>query len=430
MIRRSHLAFGAAVLAAALLLPGAAAPAAATTVSAEANLDFWWNKYGVDEAHAAGITGKGVKMAVLEQHINPDLPVFAGRNLHISDKAICKDRPTVAWTTPDEGTRHGVTMTAMVIGNGTGPGGIRGIAPDADVTFYGYGPDTRPCEPDTDTGLTAWGYGVKLAVDDGAKIIFTAVTGPGREGDAPAIAYAISKGAVLIAASANPVNTIMYKSDDQGSMNGVISTAAIDGDGALQKQSDGSPWVIPQTTVVAGGTLLPSIGNDSGWDASQTATGSSFASPIVAGMLALAAQKYPESTGNQLVQALIATTNGSQHTPVRTEDGYGYGLAWLPTLLTVDPTSFPDETPLMGKSGEFPTADQIEAAKAQGFVPPADRGRSFDQYGGDETTSSPDFSALLLWVVVGIVVLVLLAAAATVLIVITQRRKSGKVSSS
>ncbi|MCY1716123.1 S8/S53 family peptidase [Microbacterium sp. SL62] len=411
---------------AAFVLPGAASPAAATTVAAEANLDFWWSKYGVDETHAAGITGKGVKMAVLEEHINPDLPVFAGRNLHISDKPLCKDRPTIAWTTPDEGTRHGTTMTAMVIGNGTGPGKIRGIAPDADVTFYGYGPDTRPCEPDTDTGLTAWGYGVKLAVDDGAKIIFTAISGPGREGDAPAIAYAIAKGAVLVTASANPINTIMYKTNDHGSMNGVISTAAIDAEGALQKQPDGSPWVIPQTTVVAGGMLLPSIGDDNGWDASQTASGSSFASPIVAGMLALAAQKYPESTGNQLVQALISTTNGSEHAPVRTDDGYGYGVAWLPSLLAVDPTSFPDETPLMGKSGGFPTADQIQAAKEQGFIPPADRGRSFDKYDDEQKPAGFDFSGLIVWGVVGLVVIVLLAAAATILIVVAQRRKSGK----
>lgn len=81
----------------------------------------------------------------------------------------------------------------------------------------------------------------------------------------------------------------------------------------------------------------------------------------------------------------------------------------------------------MGKSGGFPTSDQIEAAKAEGFVPPTERGRSFDQY-EEQTSSGPDFSGLIVWGVVGLMVLVLLAVAATILIVVAQRRKNGKVS--
>ncbi|KEP72386.1 hypothetical protein HR12_45780, partial [Microbacterium sp. SUBG005] len=85
--------------------------------------------------------------------------------------------------------------------------------------------------------------------------------------------------------------------------------------------------------------------------------------------LALAAQKYPDATGDQLVQALLTTTNATRHDPTRTEDGYGYGAAWLPTLLSVDATTFPDESPLMNKPVGAPTPEQIDTAKTEGFVP-------------------------------------------------------------
>jgi len=416
---------GAVLLVAAFASLSGASPASASTASGTSSLDFWWDKYGVDAAHSQGITGRGVKVAVLEEQINPTLPVFEGRNLRISDKAVCKDHPSMTSTSTDKGTRHGTTMTALLIGNGTGAGGIRGIAPDAEVTFYGYGPDDRSCYPDiaTDADMTAWGYGVKLAVDDGAKIIYTAIGMERREADAPAIAYAIARGVALVSATANP-----SAADALGAPitdGAVVAVSAIGSDGALQTSEDGSPWVIPHTTVVAGGNRFPEIGTESGWDQSTTATGSSNASPVVAGMLALAAQKYPGSTGNQLVQAMLATTNGERHEPSRTEDGFGYGAAWLPTLLSVDPTTFPDETPLMNKSAGFPTAGQIAAAKTDGFVA-TEQGRSFDQYADDSAPNSFDPSTLLMWAVVGIVALILVAVIITVVIIVAQRSKARK----
>lgn len=430
MKRHPLRTFGAVLLVAGFISLSAASPTSAATTSGTTGLDFWWDKYGVDAAHSEGITGRGVKVAVLEEQINPSLPVFEGQNLRISDKPVCKDHPSMTSTNPDKGTRHGTTMTALLIGNGTGSGGVRGIAPDAEVTFYGYGPDDRPCYPDsaTETDMTAWGYGVKLAVDDGAKIVYTAVGMERREADAPAIAYAIARGVALVSATANPSAADLLGApitDGGDSLNGVVAVSAIGPDGALQTSADGSPWIIPQTTVVAGGDRFPEIGTESGWDGSATATGSSNASPIVAGMLALAAQKFPESTGNQLIQAMLATTNGERHEPSRTEDGFGYGAAWLPTLLAVDPTTFPDETPLMNKSAGFPTADQIAAARTNGYVAP-DRGRSFDQYADDSPTSGFDFSSLVMWAVIGIVALVLIAAVITVLIIVTQRRRARK----
>lgn len=417
----------AASIAAVAVVAGAVSPAAIAVTNeptAQENFDYWWSAYGVDAAHQEGLTGKGVKVAVLEKQINPDLAVFQGRSLRVFDQPMCVNKTTVATTEANDASVHGTTMAAYVIGNGTGAGNVRGIAPDADVTFYGYGEEDGPsCETANGAQITEFAAGVKQATDDGAKIIFTSIGGTAREDDAPAVAYAISHGAVVIAASINP-GVLGAQYDDLGSFNGVVSAAGIGRDGNLQTQ-DGAPFVIPHTTVVAAGIDLPAVGSTGDWETSVGATGSSFAPPIIAGMLALAAQKSPEATGDQLVQALIATTNGTEHTPTRTEDGYGYGAAWLPSLLTVEPTTFADETPLMGKPAGFPTEEQIAQAKANGYTPEG-RSSSIDQYREQNGASSSDTPPIALWVAGGLALLVIAAIIVTVLIVVSQRRKAGK----
>lgn len=422
----SGLAASAAALA---LVAGAFAPAAVAAVAqptAQENLDYWWSAYGIDQAHSEGLTGQGVKVAVVEKQINPDLPVFQGRNLHVSGTPICVNNPEVTTSDVNDASIHGTTIAAYLIGNGNGGGSVRGIAPDADLTFYGYGPDnSSACETADGNKLSGFAAGVMMAVDGGAKVIYTAIGGSFRQDDVPAIAYALAKGAVIVSASINP-GQLGAREGDLGSYNGVISTAAIDRDGNLQ-QLDGAPFTIPQTTVVAAGEVLPAVGSDDSWDRAGAGTGSSFASPIVAGMLTLAAQKSPSATGSQLIQALISTTNGTQHAPTRTEDGYGYGAAWLPTLLTVDPASLPDANPLMDKSSGYPTADQVAEAQANGYSP-AERPRSIDQL-EEQNGSTADALPIIVWVVIGVVVLLAVAVVIGITItvfIISRRRKARK----
>ncbi|KEP75477.1 hypothetical protein HR12_32570 [Microbacterium sp. SUBG005] len=297
------------------------------------------------------------------------------------------------------------------------------------MTFYGYGTlDLREedyCRPNTDDDVSMFGYAVKKAVDEGAEIITTSVQRRAYENDAPAIAYALARGVTIVVGTPN-ADTPVDSGTDVASFNGVVAATAIDREGAVQTDEAGTPFVVPVTDVVAAGVDLPTVGIDGDWDSSRVATGSSYAAPMVAGMLALAAQKYPDATGDQLVQALLTTTNATRHDPTRTEDGYGYGAAWLPTLLSVDATTFPDESPLMNKPVGAPTPEQIDTAKTEGFVP-VTVPRSMDQYEDAAAPSSgPDFASLVIWVVIGIGILLVVAAVVIVLIVITQRRKAGK----
>lgn len=423
----SRLRGAALRLFATVVVAGATISAATPTAAHAAGTDWdWWlDTYGVQAAHDAGLTGAGVKIAVIDESINPNLPVFQGRNLTVSDTVICPDRTPAATDVADAGAIHGSTVTAMIIGNGTGAGGLRGIAPEADVTFYGYGTGSDDCRPDTDLEITDFGYAVKTAVDDGADIITTSITMGARSADGPAVAYALSRGVAIIAGTPNPDMLAVYDKD-LGAMNGIVAASAIGREGDLQTSQNGEVLALPQTTVVAAGKNLPSVGRVDDWDASAPSSGSSFAAPVVAGMLALAAQKTPAASGTQLVQALVRTTNGQVHDLTRTDDGFGYGAAWLPTLLSVDPTTFPDETPLTDKAAGIPTPDQIsEAVSAGGYVP-IEKQDSFTQYGDDEEASTPGIGPLIMWIIAGVVGLLVLAIVVVVAIVVSQRRKAGK----
>ncbi len=127
--RRRRLRVGLLVAVAIATALPAAAVSSTAQAAGEDTLGRWWAQYGVDTAHAAGITGAGVKVAVIDEQINPDLPVFAGRDLKVSTTQLCKVPTNPVSNDATKSSLHGTAMAALIIGNGTGGGSVRGIAP-------------------------------------------------------------------------------------------------------------------------------------------------------------------------------------------------------------------------------------------------------------------------------------------------------------
>ncbi len=85
--------------------------------------------------------------------------------------------------------------------------------------------------------------------------------------------------------------------------------------------------------------------------------GTSIATPIVAASLALARQKWPDASSNQLLQSLIHTGLSPQH---EWNQYTGYGPIDIGALVNTDPSQYPDENPVIHKSDDaFPTAEMI-----------------------------------------------------------------------
>lgn len=402
---------------------------ASVAQAAEPGTNWWYDAFGVPEAQAAGWTGAGVKIAVIDGQINTELPVFAGTHLTVDKDPLCEGGSvTTTAPNPSNEVAHGSNVTALLVGNGTGKGQVRGIAPDADVTFYGYGydGDSGPgtaCILDTlPDGLTVFGEGIERAVADGARVIsISQGTSNTTEGDAAVIADALAKGVVIVAATPNSMN------DDElkwlWSFNGVVAVNAFDKDGNLQPDQEvsGQKVAWPETTVVAPGVGLPSVD----WGSTEhVVSGSSFATPLTAGVLALTMQKYPGATGNQVVQSLIHNTTPDDHALSR-DDTVGYGPVSLRHLLRVNPSQYPDENPLLDKASGVPSAEQVAkagAASSPSTSPSASAAAPLPDHADDSGSGVPTW----VWLVAGAGVLVVLAVIAIVIIVVVSGRRKNR----
>jgi subtilisin family serine protease len=417
---------GAAVLAAALVV-GGASPASA------AGDQWWYDAYNVESNHADGWTGDGVKIAVLDTQIKPDLPVFAGANLTVDPEALCVGRSPIA---TDATQAHGSTITALLVGNGQGAAGIRGIVPDADVTFFGYGPEpegaTRSsCEVPPEAakqGLSELGWGIQRAMDAGAQIISTSVLVSAEPADSDVVAEAVARGIILVSGMNNGGTDFAHMQLHPWGYRGVVAVNAMDANGDLALDTT---WGIPNaqsgTTVVAAGVDVSVIGNGADWNGVSNATGTSIATPLVAGMLAATAQKYPKATGNQLLQSLIHNTGPEDHElEFNDDDGYGYGTASLSHMLRVDPTQYEDENPLLYKGeilnvNQEPSDEQFAAAEARVAAAAATSSPEAEPASADE--GSPITGILIAGAIV-VIVLLVGAAVVTILIVTRNNRKN------
>ncbi|QGQ19960.1 S8 family serine peptidase [Cellulomonas sp. JZ18] len=448
----------AAVVLGALLLAGPVATASAVTASAATQDGTWWyTGMGVAEVNAAGADGRGVTVAVIDDAINPDLPMFAGADLHVHEPSFCTDhdgQPLPAARPDIAQSAHGTAVTGFVVGNGQGFNGERsqaGVAPRARVLFYsqegteglacgsgGQGPDAP----------SATARAIRQAVDDGADIISMSFGGAisYEEPVQDVIAWALKEGVVVLAALAQDSSsndTRVSVSDDLARLNGVVAVEACDVNLDPQVGRDGKQFEHEKITVCAPGVDLLVQGSPSNgsWEPRRLDSGTSLATPVVAGALAAVWSAYPEATGNQMLQTLIHDTGSEEH-----ELGYdemrGYGMVGLRHMLREDPARFPDENPLLVDIGEGEEArlNQItlgEVAAAERPVWPGD----------PEATSAPEASATAtgdaappaqdapedgqdvgagwLWPALGGAAAVLVAVVVTVLLLQRRRRTAG-----
>jgi len=413
--RFRHGAAVVGVIAASLLM---AAPAHGATPDAG---QWWYDAYGVDQVHAEGLTGQGLKIAVIDSQMNPDLPVFEGADLTIAPGAGCRDAEPTTDQLNDH-SRHGSTVTALLIGNGTGAGAISGIVPDASVTFYGFGDKGDDCvqTPEAaEAGLSPTGWLFQRAIDDGADIISTSQGGGASNyEDLAVVAEAIARQIPIVAATPNDgITGAIFPSG----YSGIVAVNAVDQQQQLFVTEMGVENAILDTTVVAPGGPFPSIGAPEGtWDDSNRTQGASLATPLVAGILALTAQKYPDATMNQLIQSLIHNTGPDDHELSYSPDnGYGYGVASLGHVLRVDPSSYDDVNPLLDKAVQQPTAEQIATAMA---AVTGDAPATSEPSEAADAPADADGSGMGTLLIVGAIVVGIIVVGAVILTIILVRR--------
>ena len=317
----------------------ALAPAPAHADGAVPSQEYF-SYYHFDTARQKGYTGKGVTIAVIDGPVDTSNPALKGAN--ITDKSRCtiQDSP--------EGIRHGTDMAIILVSP------ISGVAPDASLYTYQSSSDGTISEGSCDSNgdrLDTTAALINQAVEDGAQIISISLSVPDFSNEVKwAVTNAITKGVIIVASAGNGA------SDDNitqlGRYSGVVGVSAINSDGTFASYSSWGDGVV---TAAFGG---PYNTFDVNTGEPVTVQCTSISAPLVAGMLALARQKWPDATANQILQLLVHTGLNPNHDWNKYT---GYGAAALGSLVNQDPSQYPDENPIIQKNGgSEPTAQEVQ----------------------------------------------------------------------
>ena len=166
---------------------------------------------------------------------------------------------------------------------------------------------------------------IRAAADNGAKVISMSIGGPDATVERDAVQYAYGKGVILVAAAGNDggSNSIDYP----GAYPEVIAVAALDSNKARASYSDGGP----QLDIAApGSNVISTIDNSD--SAYGTMSGTSMATPHVAGAIALALGCAPAGTTRATIVNTLYSTAEDLGAAGR-DDLYGHGLARVDRLV-------------------------------------------------------------------------------------------------
>nr|WP_231134791.1 S8/S53 family peptidase [Motilibacter deserti] len=352
---------GAGVLAlvAAALLP-AAGPALSAPAAADTKGDWWYSALKIAQ-NTREADGSGVTIALLDTPVDRTIPELRGQRLE-DGGSYCEDpldKPYPAFLEGRRGVFHGTSMAALLVGNGKGTrpdgSGIRGVAPGATLRVYPvldpreqekgefgcYAADLETLEAESYHELIP--KALVQAVDDGADIVSMSFNSKNMDAAAE---YAADRGVIMVASVTERINALTGKAEGfvgaPADAKGVIAVTAVDSKGRWWDGAAESKDVL----VAAPGVDIGSGAMDERgrWSSDGLGTGTSPATAIVAGMLAVVKSKYPDATNAQIVQHLVRHTTTR---PLKHDVYYGYGIVSLTNMLQADPRENPDDNPLL-----------------------------------------------------------------------------------
>ncbi|MFE7329321.1 S8 family serine peptidase [Streptomyces sp. NPDC057565] len=268
----------------------------------EATLDRSTAQVHAPEAWAAGYDGKGTKVAVLDTGVDAEHPDLVSRVAAAENFTDSK--------TTDDRQGHGTHTASTVGGSGAASDGRKkGVAPGASLLI-------GKVLNDQGYGLDSWIIaGMQWAVDQQADVVSMSLGNP-RIGDCTdPMAQATkqlsqNKHTLFVIAAGNSGSSTETVSSP-GCVPSVLTVGAVDRD-------DTTAWFSSRGPVAVTHTLKPEIAapgvdisaasaGGRGVYAYRTMSGTSMATPHVAGAAAVVRQAHPDWTAQQIKAALVSS---------------------------------------------------------------------------------------------------------------------------
>ncbi|MCX5155748.1 S8 family serine peptidase [Streptomyces sp. NBC_00291] len=281
-----------------------------------ANLERSTRQVNAPAAWAAGYDGKGTKVAVLDTGTDLDHPDLKGR--------VAESRNFTDSDTDADRQGHGTHTISTVGGSGAASGGAKkGVAPGAELL-------SGKVLNDQGYGLDSWIIaGMQWAVDSKADVVSMSLGDPSQTAcddpmSAAAEQLARTSGTLFVIAAGNagPGNNTV---SSPGCAPSVLTVGAVDRDDTTASFSSRGPAGLPHTLkpeIAAPGVGISAAAmGGRGVYAYQSMSGTSMATPHVAGAAAIVRQRHPDWTPRQVKAALVGSANTKVPGDVRQTGG-------------------------------------------------------------------------------------------------------------
>lgn len=293
----------------------------------KASLDVSVPAVGAPAAWSAGLTGRGVKIGVVDTGIDRDHPDFAGR-IAASQSFV----PGSSSAMDDNG--HGTHVASIAAGSGAASDGkYRGVAPDAELVV------AKALDAGGSGANSDIIAGMEWAANQGAKVINISLGGLATDGTDP-LSQAVNRiseatGALFVVSAGNDGTAESpYWIGSPGAADQALTVGSV-AKTAPYERSYFSSWgprvgdnaVKPEITapgaeIAAARADGSTLGGDVGNPRYQSMSGTSMAAPHVAGGAALLAQQHPDWNRGQIRDRLVSTANPGKEGEV-TREGAG-----------------------------------------------------------------------------------------------------------
>ena len=319
-----------------LLVPLLGIPALAA-LSDDPYSDQQWNleMIGAEQAWQSGLTGRGVRVAVIDSGVStvngdfdPDR-LLAGKNT-----------ANEASSTEDSGG-HG-TLVAGIIGAAKDNGvGIAGIAPNVTIV---------PLKTFTDTtvhvGAVANAFYAAVDEFDCDVINYSYGIKTSTQAYHDMVKYAVSKGVIVICSAGNEGSSTLHY---PAAFDEVIAVGSVNSAMECSTFSQHNSSVF----VTAPGEKITSLGLDP--ESVRTASGTSLSAPHVAALAALLKEAHPEMTTADFKE--ILKTSCLDLGDEGYDEYYGWGLIQIPEAIRAADEYFASHTPDEPDPSPEPTPD-------------------------------------------------------------------------
>lgn len=313
---------------------------------AESSIDteFQNRQLGIDDMHADGYTGDGLMIAVMDGGFPGVNESMVFQHFDTEDKLVYTLDIVLNQTNVFIGSGHGTEVTSVIAGKYGNE--FVGAAYDASMLLF------RTEDNDSEYRIEEynWLFAAEIADSIGVDIINSSVGY--RDFDDPSMDYdfdeldgrnsvitkandlAFSKGIIPVTSAGNTASNITAPADAFD----ILSVGSVDREGekstfsAFFDSEDGRTK--PEVVALGSSTTVLKSGGNIGSN-----SGTSFASPIVAGFTAGIWQAFPESTNAQIIE--LIKQSGTNANDI--SDLLGYGIPGYQRIIGGDVTNTSSE---------------------------------------------------------------------------------------